>query len=274
MTVAEAIRDAAQRLGATSGAARLDAELLMAHALGTSRSDMLLRAMRDVGPEEFAALVARRAAHEPVAYITGWTEFYGRRFDVEPGVLIPRGDSEVLIDTALDLCPAPERLLDLGTGSGALLVTMLLECAGATGIGLDASSTAVSVAAANAQALGLIGAKARFVERDWRRPAWSHDLGKFDLILCNPPYVEEDAPLDPDVRDFEPAEALFAGKDGLEDYRILIPQMGSLLADGGIAVFEIGHAQAEAVSEIARNHGFTVDLRKDLANRPRCVVLR
>lgn len=273
MTVADALRAATERLSATSDTARLDAEWLMAHALGVSRSDLLLRHMQDEAPASFAALIERRAAHEPVAYITGWTEFYGRRFAVSPGVLIPRGDSEVLIEAALELCPSPHRVLDMGTGSGALLLTVLAERSGASGIGVDASATAIAVASSNAGALDL-GKDCQFERRSWHETGWADDLGMFDLILCNPPYVEEDAQLDPDVRDYEPASALFAGKDGLDDYRAIIPQLGKLLNRGGMAIFEIGHTQAQAVMAIAQNSGFSVEIRNDLANRPRCAMLR
>lgn len=272
MTVAEAIRAAAGRMTG-SDTARLDAELLMAHALGMSRSDMLVRAMREDAPEGYEALIERRLDHEPIAYIVGWQEFYGRDFAVAPGVLIPRGDSETLVDAALELAPQAERVLDLGTGSGALLVTALLELDRAHGIGIDASPTAVAIAEANAQAHGLIGARARFLERSWHDDGWAHDLGRFDLVLCNPPYVEEDAPLEPQVRDHEPAEALFAGAEGLDDYRALIPQLGKLLSPDGIAIFEIGHTQVEAVEAIGASHGFVTQMRRDLAKRPRAIVL-
>ena len=174
----------------------------MAHALGVTRSDMLLRAMRDSAPGSYAALVERRAAHEPVAYITGWTEFYGRRFDVGPGVLIPRPDSEVLIDAALELVPDPTRVLDIGTGSGALLFTILMERPKAAGIGIDASMEAIEIALDNGIGLDaehhlLDDWEWHLLQRDWRVPGWADDLGTFDLVLCNPPYVEDDAVLDP-----------------------------------------------------------------------------
>ena len=274
MTVAGAIRAAAEKLADTSDTARLDAELLMAHALGMSRSDMLIRAMRDEAPGGFDELVERRATYEPVAHIIGEAEFYGRPFAVSPDVLIPRGDSEVLIEAAITLAENAARILDLGTGSGALLITALLEIEGAHGIGVDASAAALTMAERNAGALGLTGAEARFWERDWHRDGWADDLGTFDLILCNPPYVEADAQLDRDVREYEPASALFAGKEGLDDYRVLIPQLRKLMNEKAAAIFEIGHMQAEAVTQIAEKAGFSVEMRRDLANRTRALIFR
>lgn len=273
MTVAEAIRAAALRLAATSDTARLDAELLMAHAIGLSRSDMLLKAMREPAPESFAGLVERRTGHEPVAYITGKAEFYGRTFAVRPGVLIPRSDSETLIAAALERCPEPRRVLDLGVGSGALLLTLLAERPGAWGTGIDAAAVAIEVAGGNAIALGLDDAS-ELLCRSWRAEGWADDLGRFDLVVCNPPYVEADADLAPDVRDFEPSTALFAGPEGLDDYRVLIPQVRALLNPAGIAVFEIGHRQAEPVAAIGAEYGLNCELRCDLAGRPRALVLR
>lgn len=271
-TVAEAIREAAAHLAATSDTARLDAELLMAHALGASRSDMLLRHAGDRAPDGFSSLVNRRSLHEPVAYIIGEQEFYGRSFAVRPGILIPRGDSETLIEAALEAVPQPTRVLDLGTGSGALLLTILAERPDASGVGVDVAPVAIEVARENAIALGLENHR-EFHRRDWREQGWMDGLGRFDLILCNPPYVEQDAPLDPDVRRFEPESALFAGADGLDDYKCLIPQIRELLRPAGVAVFEIGATQCDAVSALARDAGFALRVRHDLANRPRAVVL-
>lgn len=272
MTVGEAIRAAAERLAGASDTARLDAELLMAHALGCSRSDMLLRAMRDPAPESFAAFVERRAAHEPVAYITGAAEFRGLALTVSPATLIPRGDSETLVDAALERAGPQGRAIDLGTGSGALLLALLAERPGWEGVGIDASAAALAVAGGNAEALGLAG-RSTFHRRDWREAGWADGLGTFDLVLCNPPYVEADAALDPQVRDFEPASALFAGPEGLDDYRLLLPQLGALLKPGGFAVFEIGANQAEAVSALAAAAGLSASLRRDLAARPRALVM-
>jgi len=273
VTIAQAIRAAAQRLAAITDTARLDAELLMAHALGISRSQMLLRAMQNPAPAGFDALVDRRAEHEPVAYITGLEEFYGLELAVSPATLIPRGDSETLITAALEVTGGAGRALDLGTGSGALLLALLANRAGWQGVGVDASAAALAVAAGNAGALGLAD-RSVWHQRDWHAEGWADGLGTFDLVLCNPPYVETDATLDRQVRDYEPASALFAGPQGLDDYRALIPQLGKLIVPGGIAIFEIGAGQDEAVSAIAVASGFAVELRRDLGGRPRALILR
>jgi release factor glutamine methyltransferase len=272
-TVNEALRTAAEHLLNTSDTARLDAEVLMAHALGVSRSEMLLRHGRDEAPATFASLVERRARHEPVAYITENQEFYGRTFHVSPAVLIPRADSETPVAAALGAVPGARRVLDCGAGSGALLLTLLAEMPAAAGIGIDRSAAALAVAQRNAGALGLTS-RAEFRTADWTCPNWADDLGRFDLVIANPPYVEDSAPLEPSVRDHEPHGALFAGPEGLEDYRALIPQLSALLGPGGVAVLEIGHAQAAAVTAIASAAGFAAELRRDLADRARALVLR
>lgn len=271
-TVARAIRDAAQRLGASSDTARLDAEVLMAHALGATRSEMLLRHMNTPAPAVFAALVERRAAREPVAYITGRQEFFGLSLRVSPAVLIPRGDSEVLVEAALAARPAARSVLDCGTGSGALLLAALSQLGEARGTGIDRSPAALAIAQANAEALGLAG-RARMIEADWRQPEWAEGLGgPFDLVLANPPYVEESAPLDASVRAFEPAAALFSGPEGLDDYRVLVPQLPTLLAPDGVALVEIGQTQAQAVRAIGEAAGLSAELHRDLAGRPRVLA--
>ncbi len=273
MTVAQALREAAERLASTSDTARLDAEVLMAHALGVSRSDLLLRYMQADAPSNFAKLVDSRAMREPVAYIIGTQEFFGHAFAVNPAVLIPRADSEALVEAALSAAPNPKRVLDLGTGSGALLLSVLEASGSAEGIGIDASRSALEVATGNALSLGC-SPRSQFLLRDWTKPGWPEGLGVFDLILCNPPYVEEAAELDPDVRDYEPDSALFAGPDGLDDYRILIPQLRQLMSENGVAVLEIGATQASSVTEIAEKAGFVTQIRHDLANRTRAIILR
>lgn len=273
-TVAEAIRAATELLGARTDSARLDAELLMAEALGVRRSDLFLRHMGDPAPAVFAELVARRAAHEPVAYIRGYQEFFGLPFIVSPDVLIPRGDSETLVEAALEARPDAVRVLDCGTGSGALLLAVLHELPRTNGVGIDRSEQALGVAKANATRLGL-GERARMIRADWNSDGWRDDLGgPFDLILANPPYVETDAALDPTVKDHEPAGALFAGPDGLDDYRVLVPQLPALLADQGVALVEIGHTQADAVTAIGAAAGLVATLHRDLAGRPRVLEFK
>lgn len=273
--VGAALRIAAERLSEASDTPRLDAELLMAHALGISRSRMLLHAMRDPVPEGFAALVERRLSHEPVAYIVGRQEFYGLDLEVTPNTLIPRGDSETLIEAARGIfagCDPPRRILDLGTGTGALLLAALDQWRDAQGIGLDASVRAVEVARRNAARLGM-GERTRIEPGDWTEAGWTGPLGRFDLVLCNPPYIEADAALDPDVAGYEPHCALFAGPEGLDDYRILAPLVRELLQPEGAAIFEIGHRQAEDVSALFAVEGFAVTLHRDLAGRPRALVV-
>ncbi|NKJ42721.1 peptide chain release factor N(5)-glutamine methyltransferase [Novosphingobium sp. SG720] len=273
-TVRQALFQAAQILAATSDTARLDAEVLMAHALGCTRTDVLLRHMDAPEPADFAALVARRTCHEPVAYIVGTQEFYGLELAVNPAVLIPRGDSETLIEVAqraLEGRP-PARILDLGTGSGALLLAALSIWPQAVGTGIERSDAARVVAAGNALRLGL-DARARMQPGDWTCPGWAAALGRFDLILANPPYVEDEAALEPGVRDFEPASALFAGTDGMADYAVLVPQLPELLAPGGLAVVEIGWQQGAAVVALAQAHGLAARVHPDLAGRDRAVEM-
>ena len=273
MTVAQALREAAAVLAETSDTPRLDAELLMAEALGITRSELLLRHMTAATPPGFAALVERRRAHEPVAYILGRQEFFGLDFAVSPAVLIPRGDSEVLVEAALAARPDAARVLDCGTGSGALLLAVLHALPGARGVGIDRSAVALAVARANAAQLGLAD-RARMIAADWDRPDWAAALdGPFDLILANPPYVEAKATLAPSVHAHEPHGALFAGAEGLDAYRVLLPQLPALLAPRGVALIEIGAAQAAAVSAIAEEAGFAAKLHRDLGDRPRALEL-
>lgn len=279
MTVSKAIRAAAERLSATSDTARLDAELLMAHALGMSRSDMLIQAMDRPQPAAFHALIERRRAYEPVAYITGVQEFFGRPFKVTRNTLIPRPDSETIVEAALEALGDIEvgEVLDLGTGTGALLLSVLAERTGLTGTGIDRSGGALEVARENAQRLDLSD-RAKFENLDWTKrndqgDPWYMGLPAAALILANPPYVEDEADIGPNVKDYEPAGALFAGPEGLDDYRIIIPDLAKVLANGGKAVLEIGATQAVVVTELAEKSGFRVEIRHDLANRPRALVL-
>jgi release factor glutamine methyltransferase len=211
--------------------------------------------------------------HEPVAYITGSQAFWDLDLAVTPDVLIPRADSETLIEMAVESFAGlqkPTRILDLGTGSGALLLACLSAFPGAVGIGMDASAAALVVAASNGKRLGF-ETRSQWLRESWRDAQWAAELGRFDLILCNPPYIETDADLMPMVAEYEPHCALFAGADGLDDYRILMPYIPALLAEGGVAIFEIGHTQAQSVSDLASNAGLSTEMRRDLAGKPRAL---
>lgn len=269
-TTQAALVIATARLAAVSDTPRLDAELLMAHALGLPRDKLLMWGMERSVPATFAPLLARRLAHEPVAYITGTKAFWSIDLAVTPDVLIPRPDSETLIAAAVAHFGqgGPRTVLDLGTGSGALLLAALAEWPRAKGLGIDRSPAALAVAHNNADGLGLSD-RARFQLGDWAAGL----VERFDLILCNPPYVDADVVLAPNVSHYEPHSALFAGADGLDDYRRLLPQLSDLLVQGGIVSLEIGHQQCDAVTALARAEGFVAVCHEDLGGRDRCLVL-
>lgn len=269
--ISRALADAARQLSESSDSARLDAELLMAEALHIDRDKLLLSPPSRAVPRRFWAMVERRVAGEPVAYITGRRAFWNIDLHVGPGVLVPRPDSEVLIASAIEHFAGrsgPARILDLGTGPGTLLLAALDVWPNATGLGIDRSRQALSYAASNARRLGLDG-RLRLRPGDWAQGIDE----QFDLILCNPPYVANDAALGPGVREFEPGEALFAGEEGLDAYRVLAPQLPRLLAPGGLATVEIGFDQAEAVTRLLARDGLAAAIAQDLAARPRAVLL-
>jgi release factor glutamine methyltransferase len=276
MTLANWIRLAAQRLTTVSDTPRLDAELLAAHALGMTREDMILRLADLTAPGGLEMLLERRMAHEPIAQIIGHRDFWTLTLKVTRDVLTPRPDSETLIEAAIDHFARsddkpgrePLRILDLGTGSGALLLAALDLWPGATGLGVDISEAALEIARENAVATG-VGARAQFRLGDWGRGISE----RFDLILCNPPYICDDAMLPSDVADFEPAGALFGGADGLDAYRALSLQTGDLLAPGGVALFEIGFDQGESAADLFRGVFLDVALRRDLSGNARCLVV-
>ena len=270
LIVRDALTAATRRLAPASATPRLDAELLMAHALGVERDRVILDHLDAAAPAAFDALVARRLAGEPIAYIVGRRAFWTIELVVGPGVLIPRPDSETLIEAAVAHfgIGAPRRILDLGTGPGTLLLAALDQWPRATGLGVDASPEALAFARRNADLLGL-GERA-----DWRVGDWTEGVdGPFDLILCNPPYVETSADLPRDVAEWEPHRALFSGADGLDDYRRLAPLIPPLLASGGIACIELGAGQAEAVMRLFARPGLRLALRSDLGGHRRCLTV-
>jgi release factor glutamine methyltransferase len=259
-------------------APRLDARLLLSAALGESAERLVgwpERVLSIAEASAFADLVARRAAREPVAQILGRREFWSLSFATTRDTLTPRPDSETVIEAALALQPdrsAPLRVLDLGTGTGCLLLALLTEYPNATGIGADLSPQAVRIAQANAAALRL-GDRARFIVSNWddavAEPA--------DLVVSNPPYIgtAELASLDPEVAHFEPRLALDGGLDGLAAYRALAPRLRGRLAASGAAVLELGAGQAEAVEQIMREAGLRlIGRRADLAGVDRCILVR
>ena len=267
----EALAAAVTRLAGSSDTPRLDAELLMAHALGVERDVLLLSDLGAQTPATFEPLLARRAAGEPVAYIVGRRAFWTIELEVGPGVLVPRPDSETLIEAAVAHFgeAGPATILDLGTGPGTLLLASLAHWPRARGLGIDASEEALAFAMRNAAALG-VDDRALFRLGDW---AAGVD-GRFDLILCNPPYIESGADLPRDVADWEPPIALFAGHDGLDELRRIAPDLARLIAPGGLGCVEIGAGQAEAASRLFEEQGLGVESRRDLAGHIRCLVLK
>ncbi|MDY0242824.1 MAG: peptide chain release factor N(5)-glutamine methyltransferase [Rhodospirillaceae bacterium] len=256
--------------------ARLDARLLLAHALSVSTTHLFANPAASLSAEEedrIETLLLRRLAREPMSHILGRREFWGLDFKVTPAVLDPRADTETLIEAALDLIPdrfQPLDILDLGTGSGCILLALLSELPQATGIGVDASPAALAVARENARLLSL-DHRARFVEGCWGQGI----EGVFDLILSNPPYIPDGAidALEPEVARFEPRSALAGGADGLDCYRALIPDAVRLLAPNGALLLEVGQGQAGDVSALLTAAGLELfDVRDDLAGIARCVV--
>lgn len=270
MKVRDALAAAAARLAPVSETPRLDSELLMAEAFGTSREAVLLSRLDDAEPGGFAPLIERRRASEPVAYIIGRRDFWTIELKVGPGVLIPRPDSETLIEAAVDHFGGrtPAHILDLGTGPGTLLLAALAQWPDSHGLGIDRSQAALDFAFRNARDLGL-DERARLRLGDWAQGL----EGEFDLILCNPPYVETGADLPRDVAEWEPAEALFAAFDGLSDYRRLAPEIPRLLAPGGLACLELGAGQLDEVARLFDGAGLTLSSRRDLKNIERCLLL-
>ena len=266
-----------ERLAAAGIAApRAEAWLLLAAASGLPRGALMAGALERLTAAQEARLEAmarRRAAREPIAYILGEKEFWSLPFAVAPAVLIPRPESETVVEVALARVRergAALRILDLGTGSGCLLLALLSELPQASGLGVDLSAAALEVAGRNAGRLALAG-RAGFVRGSWGAAL----AGGFDLIVSNPPYVAaaEFAGLAPEVRAFEPALALAAGPDGLAAYRALAPDCARLLAPGGSLCLEIGQGQGNRVAEILQHHGLhVVERRADLAGIERCLV--
>lgn len=257
--------------------AALDARLLAAHAFGTDATGLVIRADEPLAAESAGRLdmlVRRRLAGEPVGRILGQREFWGLPFLLSPETLEPRPDSETIVEAALARVGdrrAPLRVLDLGTGTGCLLIALLHELPGATGIGIDLQEGAARTARANARANG-VGERADFI-----CGSWADALAcRFDLVVSNPPYIRtaEIAALAPEVARHDPGLALDGGRDGLDAYRAILRDLPGLLAPGGHAVLEIGFDQAGDLAGLSEMSGFAVlEVRRDLAGQPRAVTL-
>ncbi len=258
--------------------AALDARLLLLDALGISATDLITGPDVPLTPEQAEALASftqRRLNHEPVARIIGVREFWGLPFRLSPETLVPRPDTETLVETALDLLPdrqAPLRLVDFGTGSGCILVALLHELPQATGLGVDLSLGALVTARTNATD-NRVGNRCHFALSRWADAV----SGPFDLIVSNPPYIASGVipTLDQEVREHDPKLALDGGPDGLEPYRILLGEAERLLAPGGLLVVEIGYDQAKALSRLAGLSGLEIlRVAHDLSGNPRCVAMK
>lgn len=257
---------------------RREARLLLGHVLGRAPGLLTTEARDPVGAPEatrFRDLIARRARHVPAAHLTGTRGFWTLDLIVTPDALIPRPDTETLIEAALAALPdraAVRRMLDLGVGSGALLLAALSEFPAAVGVGVDRSPAALKVARANAARAGLAD-RALFLCGDW-----SAALGdRFDLVLANPPYIRsaEIATLAPEVRDHDPRAALDGGPDGLDAYRAILADLPRILLPDGVAVLELGAGQSADVGRLATAGGLGIsELRQDLGGIPRAIVLR
>lgn len=257
----------AAQLLATSPLPRAEARRLLAAVLGTSIEALVARPERPVdapSAARFVALQARRAQGEPVAYLVGEKEFFGRRFAVSPAVLVPRPETEMLVETALQRLrrwPAP-RVLDLGAGSGCIAITLALECPAATVVAVDRSSEALQLAHGNAQRLG---AGVEFLLGDWFEPVRT----RFDLIVANPPYVARTDPHLAELR-HEPSHALIGGADGLDDLRRIVGAATRHLNSGGWLMVEHGHDQGADVLRLFESAGFVeATTRRDLAGLER-----
>lgn len=277
ITVSDAAKEAAVKLQAAGcETASLDASLLLAHIMGIPRQSLMLvhdKALNDNEIMLYGRAVERRVAKEPIAYITGSKEFWSLDFFVTRDTLIPRPDSETLIEAALKLVKNRAKaisVLDIGTGTGCLLIALLKELPQASGVGVDINTGALAVAHRNA-VHNAVDARAVFTESHWCDAV----NGTFDLIISNPPYIAETDrdSLMQDVVSFEPHKALFAGTDGMDAYKALAPQVAARLNAGGFCVFEAGMGQAAAISDLLRAEGL-VDgqTARDLQGIPRAVI--
>ena len=273
ITLGERLANAARVLDHVTETPRLDAEILLAHALGIPRASLLARLRESLEAPEFEALLARRLAHEPIAYILGEWEFFGLQLAVEPPLLVPRPETEHLVEVVLGFAgQQPVRVLDLCTGTGCVAVAVAHNAPEAQVLATDVNPRALAVAKANADRHG-VSDRVAFALGDLFA-ALSHDAPLFDVVCANPPYVEDGAwdSLPPVVRLHEDPVALLAGSDGLDIVRRLASEATAYLRSGGLLAFEIGMGQYESVGEILSENGYEgVEVRNDLAGIERIV---
>ena len=252
------------------GEAQLDARLLLEEVCGTDHNTLLCHGDREVSEaeeEQYRKALEQRAVHVPLQHLLGYQDFMGLRFQVNEHVLIPRQDTEILVEEAMRYLHAGMRILDLCTGSGCILLSLLHYSNDCEGTGVDISKEALQVAALNAELLGI---KADFLKSD----LYEKVTGKFDLLVSNPPYIERKVipTLMEEVREYDPYIALDGGEDGLDFYRRIIGGAQDYLKRGGQILMEIGSGQAQAVSELLREAGFKeIDVCRDFAGLDRVV---
>lgn len=275
MKIKQALQQATTQLTKVSESASLDASLLLSKAIGYSKVELFMKeegVLIESQMQAFNTLIERRMKHEPVAYILGEKEFWGLNFFVEKGVLIPRPDTETLVATLLALIPNVEfegRVADLGTGSGAILLSILSELPHFKGVGVDKNDTALKIAQKNADTLGF-SERVQFIKSNWL-----DDVDEtFHVIVSNPPYIQTSTiqGLMEDVKAHEPLSALDGGKDGLECYRSLLESAYDKLEKGGLLLLEIGYDQKESVAQLLQNKFQQVECFKDLAGHDRVMA--
>ena len=274
-TIRSALASARRRLAAFPGLDPLrDAELLLRHITSLSKASLLAHPETELTPDQasaYAHAIERRCLFEPVQYINGTQEFYGLAFHVTPAVLIPRPETEHLVEAALHAAqarPSTLHILDIGTGSGAIAITLACNLPNASITATDISSAALEVARTNAQHHG-VADRIRFIEADLCPPG----LAPFDIICSNPPYIGDNEILEPQVASFEPHTALFAGPDGLAIYQRLIPIAAAALVPAGTLLLEIGHGQQAAIASLLQaSHLQMVNFMPDLQGIPRVAI--
>ena len=253
---------------------RGEASMLICHFCGVNQAELLLRRDEDFNSEALAEAVEKRCKHYPLQYILGYWQFCNETYRVTENTLIPRQDTEKLVELAVKLLPADARFIDLCTGSGCVAISTLAARQDCRAVAVDLFDTTLEVARENAETNG-VGDRLGFIARDVLAPEFMEEIGKFDCILSNPPYIEtKHIELLDEELSFEPQAALDGGDDGLDFYRIIIGEYGKYLSDGGTMLLEIGCDQAKAVAAIASSNGYGCEVFKDYGGNDRVAYLK